>query len=166
MLDHKLRVYLAGPMVFMDDAPDQFAAMRRVCTEFGYVALTPIDTDIDLNAKDAAYKIYGGNIAHLHACDAVVADLSPFRGPSADAGTIFEVGFAKALGKRVIGYSTNPTHYLDRVLEYYHCVGNDHCSIEDFLLSDNLMISCSLDRFITHYGDTNIDLFRKALSCL
>ena len=76
-----------------------------------------------------------------------VFNLTPFRGPSADVGTTFELGFVTALGKRVFGYSEvagmlreriagvryDPRYRVWRDLE--GCVG------EDFELSDNLMVA-------------------------
>ena len=51
-----------------------------------------------------AREIYADSIARLRQCDAVVANLTPWRGPGADPGTAFEVGFAAALGKPVLAY--------------------------------------------------------------
>ena len=43
------------------------------------------------------------NKADIRSCEAIVADLTPFRGPSADVGTVCEVGFARALGLKIFG---------------------------------------------------------------
>ena len=43
-------------------------------------------------------------MANLRASDAVVANLTPWRGPGCDPSTAFEVGFASALGRPVLGY--------------------------------------------------------------
>jgi nucleoside 2-deoxyribosyltransferase len=44
----------------------------------------------------------------IKSCHVVVANLTPFRGPSCDVGTAYEIGFAHALGKIVFAY-TNVT---------------------------------------------------------
>jgi nucleoside 2-deoxyribosyltransferase len=49
---------------------------------------------------------------------AIIANLTPFRGPSADVGTVYEVGFARALGLKIFGYATTATAFLDRTLAY------------------------------------------------
>lgn len=46
--------------------------------------------------------------------DAIVANLTPFRGPSADAGTVYELGFMSGRIKPSFGYSNVPGSYFDR----------------------------------------------------
>ena len=48
-------------------------------------------------------KIAMRNETHIRSCQAVIANLTPFRGPSADVGTVYEVGFARALGLLIFG---------------------------------------------------------------
>ncbi len=57
----------------------------------------------------------------------MIANLTPFRGPSADVDTVYEIGFARALGLQIFGYATNAIPFLDR-------------SLAQFGLFDNLMI--------------------------
>lgn len=94
-----MRAYLAGPDVFRPDALAWAEAARALCRAHGVEALIPLDG----NASDAV-GIYQQNIAMIHAADVVLANLNAFRGAEPDSGTCFEVGFALALGKRVIGY--------------------------------------------------------------
>ena len=42
----------------------------------------------------------------MRSCDLLIANLTPFRGVSMDSGTAFEVGFMRALGRPVLGYTT------------------------------------------------------------
>ena len=81
----------------------------------------------------------------------MLANLTPFRGTSADAGTIYEVGLARGLGLPVFGYATVTTPYLDRILALpgTHRAGDewrdaDDMLIEQFGLFDNLMIENGL----------------------
>jgi nucleoside 2-deoxyribosyltransferase len=53
--------------------------------------------------RPVARTTYQGNLAHIDGCEAVVANFDFFRGPEPD-GTCFEVGYAVALGKPVVGY--------------------------------------------------------------
>jgi nucleoside 2-deoxyribosyltransferase len=88
------------------------------------------------------------NEAHIRNCVAIVANLTPFRGPSADVGTVFEVGFARGLGLPVFGYATVAGTFLDRTLS---SIGGrqdtdgtwwdaEGMLVEQFGLFDNLMI--------------------------
>lgn len=116
------RIYLAGPDVFYRNASDRFARLRALCARCGCEGVAPADADAaaakDEGARGAhgdelAEEIYRRNIELLRGCDAVLANLQPFRGMiEPDSGTVFEVGFAIALGKPVAGY-------LPRVDEYH-----------------------------------------------
>ena len=83
--------------------------------------------------------------------DAGLFNLSPFRGPRADAGTVFELGYMAARGKLVFGYSNAPALYEDRVAP-------DAYEIERFGLPDNLMIA----EGIRAAGDDIVVLEEKA----
>ena len=70
--------------------------------------------------------------------DFVVADISPFIGPSMDPGTAYEIGYAEALGKWVYLYSEmHNTTFIQRVPE---CL-KDLKNYENFGLTENLMIT-------------------------
>ena len=92
------------------------------------------------------------NEAHIRSCAAVVANLTPFRGPSADAGTVYEVGFARGLGLKVFGYATVTEGFLDRTLAAFPGKQAEDGAwwdpegllVEQFGLFDNLMIEGAL----------------------
>jgi nucleoside 2-deoxyribosyltransferase len=67
----------------------------------------------------------------------VVANLTPFRGPSADPGTVYELGWMIGRGKRALGYSNDPRDLAARVAP-------DGLAVEDFGEADNLMLACGL----------------------
>ena len=87
------------------------------------------------------HDIYQLNVDRLLRSDAVVADLTPFRGPSADAGTVWEIGFAIALGKPVFGYTSDAREYREKVAP-------DGLRIEDHGAVDNLMIAASVQSVV------------------
>lgn len=92
-------IYFAGPDVFR---PDLVAWRERVvalCDEYGITPLLPCDG----TASDAR-TIRETNLGMLTSASAVIANLVPFRGVEVDTGTAFEVGFACALGKSVVGF--------------------------------------------------------------
>jgi len=104
-----MRVYLAGPDVFLPDPLARGAALKAVCARHGLIGVFPLDL---LDGEPAAWaalpewqRIARRNEAHITGCAALIANLTPFRGPSADVGTVFELGFARALGRPVFGWS-------------------------------------------------------------
>jgi nucleoside 2-deoxyribosyltransferase len=118
-------IYLAGPDVFRPDAAACFERMERLCARLGLVGLRPSDGGLSdgLGGTGAqiAQRIYEGNVALIRRCDALVANLQPFRGDvEPDSGTVFEVGMAIALGKPVAAYLPNPTMpYAERVCRHF-----------------------------------------------
>ena len=54
---------------------------------------------------EQARRIALANEGLMRSCDLLIANLTPFRGVSMDAGTAFEVGFMRALGQPVLGYT-------------------------------------------------------------
>lgn len=140
-----MKAYLAGPDVFRADAADWFDAARALCAAHGVEALVPLDGD----ARDAA-AIYAQNVALIARADAVLANLDAFRGAEPDSGTCFEVGYAVALGKPVIGYLNAPTRTTTRVEDWQGAplaplkgaqYDRDGWLVEDFGLSANLMLA-------------------------
>ncbi len=140
-----LRIYLAGPDVFRPSIGELAAAQHRLCAELGVVALHPADHP----GLDAA-TIYRNNIALLRQADGVAANLDPFRGAEIDSGTAFEVGYAVALGKPVVGYVSQPGALVDRVRDHWGPLVRDEARrtwhdrdgdlVENFGYPVNLMI--------------------------
>lgn len=128
-----MKVYLAGPDVYRPDAKEHFNKMKATLALAGHEGLAPLDNEVDLNHALASSKIYQANIQMIKRADVVLANISPFRGPSLDPGTAFEIGYAVALGKPVIVYTDNFSQYKSRV-------PTDGYLVEDFSLIDNLMI--------------------------
>lgn len=148
-----MRVYLAGPDIFLPDPFARAAALKDVCTRHALHGVSPLDDLTDEPACWAALpearRIALRNELHIRSCQAVIANLTPFRGPSADAGTVFEVGFARALGLPVFAWSNDCRPFADRTRIFLgggaSRTGNDWRDsegllLEDFSLSDNLMI--------------------------
>ncbi len=145
-------VYLAGPDVFL---PDAFEIGRRkidLCMRHGLSGLYPLDNAIDAAAPDASLRIFRGNETMMIAADAIIANLTPFRGPGADPGTVYELGYMAGRGKLCLGYSNAPSSYADRVRGFTEVVGRDGrlidaagLTVEDFGLGDNLMMIHALE---------------------
>lgn len=137
---HKL--YLAGPDVFAPDAPARFAAMRETCRSAGFEPLTPVDNALpeNLQGRAMAAFIKQANVELIRRCDAVVANVSPFRGPNMDPGTAWEIGFAEALGKPVILWS-EATALLAERTPGDGSTDPQGWMVENFGLAENLMIA-------------------------
>ncbi|MDO6442870.1 nucleoside 2-deoxyribosyltransferase [Marinobacter sp. 2_MG-2023] len=138
------RIYLAGPEVFFPAGEHQFivAEKKRLLGEYGFEGVDPLDTELvfsDGEAKaDCGHRIYRANRELMDSCDAIIANLTPFRGISADPGTVYEVGYMIGQGKPAYGFTLDSRHYRERA----GATGLDDMdhTIEDFELSDNLMI--------------------------
>ena len=99
------RLYLAGPDVFRPDAAAHGRALVALCAEHGFDAVFPLESSLPAGPPhELARHIYRANVARIDACDAVLANLDFFRGAEPDSGTCFEVGYAVARGKPVVGY--------------------------------------------------------------
>lgn len=145
----KTKVYLAGPAVFHPAAKAVFDYLVEVCVRHGLDPVTPQLGDVDISGLDARGKaaaIRRLNMDKITACDVVIACISPFRGPGADAGTAWEMGYAEALGKAVVVWCEAPGDYRSRVPAAPDGQGQAWCTqhgmlVEDFGLADNLMLA-------------------------
>ena len=149
-----MKIYLAGPDVFLPDAVAIGARKVEICARAGVTGLYPLDNAVDLFAAHASLKIFRGNEAMMHEADAIIANLTPFRGPGADAGTVYELGYMAGRGKRCFGYSNDPALYLDRVRSLSNVtsqdgrrVDADGLTVEDFGHTDNLMMIHALELY-------------------
>jgi nucleoside 2-deoxyribosyltransferase len=144
------RLYLAGPDVFQPDAAAHGRRLVALCAEHGFTGIFPLDetlpADLPMNAASAA-RIYRANVAHIDTCDAVLANLDFFRGPEPDSGTCFEVGYAVARGKPVVGYVPESGTFAQRIrAQYPQAVGEglvdvEGWHLEEFGLPLNLMLA-------------------------
>lgn len=148
-----MRVYLAGPEVFLPDAREILATKAALSRARGFQPVTPLDNDLPPGGDRFAtgMRIYRSNIALMNGCDAIVANLTPFRGVGADPGTCFELGYMVARGARIAAYSNDPRGHFDRLQAgYYHGAartdaggehrGPDGLALENFDMFDNLML--------------------------
>ncbi len=147
------RIYLAGPEVFLPDAIAVGRAKADLARTAGFEGLFPLDQQLGLDGLpklEQARRISLANEALMRSCDLLIANLTPFRGVSMDSGTAFEVGFMRALGRPVLGYTNVPGDYRARA-EAYRARGipagdSDAAGfeIEDFGMAENLMIAVAI----------------------
>ncbi|MBO9512789.1 MAG: nucleoside 2-deoxyribosyltransferase [Variovorax sp.] len=151
------RIYLAGPDVFFPDRDDIFRTLKDRCERAGLAGLAPTDALLQdgtvAQGGDAlARAIYEGNVALLRSADGCIANLQAFRGLEPDSGTVFEVGFAAALGKPVVVYGVPEGTYAQRVAAALPCERQEDGTLREraggVLVEGlgqrlNLMLSCS-----------------------
>lgn len=140
-------LYFAGPDVFSPDYARRIDLIRELCAVAGLVPFLPGDVE-----HDDSLGIYTHNLELIRKADGVIANLDPFRGAvEPDSGTVFECGYALALGKMVIGVVSDQRDLVSKLKD--RGAGFDEATrtwlyegtqVEDFGLPLNLMLSHSL----------------------
>lgn len=147
------RIYLAGPEVFHPRAREIGEAKCRLCADAGFEGVFPLDAELDLIGlapAERARRISLANEALIRSCDAMIANMTPFRGVSADAGTAFEIGFMRALGRPIFAYSHASQDFAARSRTYRtqsplpFDIDRPGIDIEDFGLAENLMLDVAV----------------------
>lgn len=152
-----LKVYLAGPEVFLPGGRELIDRKKEMLTEFGF-APTPRHADfMERNNKDP--RTFGEEISRLNeelmdSADVCIANVTPFRGISADVGTVFELGYMVAQGKPSYAFTNDRRDYSARATEYFgsasvesgRLVSPDGEMIEQHGMADNLMIDGGIAR--------------------
>jgi nucleoside 2-deoxyribosyltransferase len=170
-------IYLAGPGVFRADAEQYGAKLKRLVHSFGMEGLWPYDNS-DIHNQDAhsrigkAHLICRWNLEAIREADAILADISPFRGPNMDPGTAMEIGYAHALNKPAWCWSSDLSTLLDRTMRW--ATGLEHMTfehgeisghiIEDFGLPENLMISCPVKGIYRQPAEALIEMANELLT--
>lgn len=130
------RVYIAGPDVFYPDSAERGRRMEELCRQYGHDGVYPLDGKPMGSQVQRAHHIYETNTRLIDSCDVIIANLNPFRGEEPDSGTVFEVAYGIAKGKRVYGYRTDTRTQVER-LGVTDKEGN---KVENFGLPLNLMV--------------------------
>jgi nucleoside 2-deoxyribosyltransferase len=142
-----MKIYLAGPDVFRPDALSWANSARALCHQHGIEALTPLD-----HRETEPRKICECNLELIRKAQIVVANLNPFRGTEPDSGTVFELGYGFAQGKKIWGYLASRESLLERVSRFEnqvvvngvpHATDTQGLTIENFGLPLNLMLAMS-----------------------
>ncbi|MBL0373089.1 nucleoside 2-deoxyribosyltransferase [Rhizobium sp. KVB221] len=153
-----LKIYTAGPEVFLANAREVMAAKTALCRKYGFDAICPGDLDIPPAETMKAFGLAISRVDEdmMDSADAVIANLTPFRGLAADVGTAFELGYMCAQGKLVAAYTNVTEDHYQRTLAYYggqistdaggYKRGPDGLSLEDFDMIDNLMLHGGVER--------------------
>ena len=138
--------YLAGPDVFLPNAAANGAAKVAICAKYGIDGRPPLNAEIEhllTLPHDAAWRaIYLKDLEMMQECDIAIANLTPFRGASADSGTLVEIGWFVGQGRKVFGYSNTATGFAARSAAQVAAVPDPipGLAVEGLSLPDNLMI--------------------------
>ena len=141
-----IKAYLAGPDVFLPDAVAHARRKVDICARHGIEGRPPLNQEVgELQAmrdEEAWATIYRKDIAMMQGCDVIIANLTPFRGASADSGTLIEVGWFLGRGRPVFGYSNSAASFAERCRRQTQALPDPMpgLTVEGFGLPDNLMI--------------------------
>lgn len=153
-----MKVYLAGPEIFLTDFRGQIDRKIALARAFGFTPLSPGDIPIPEQPSRHAFGLAISAVDEqlMDECDAIIANITPLRGVSADPGTAFELGYMCARGKHVFAYTNVGTDYYARLVAHYDSQidrtpdgrerGPDGLSLEDFDMADNLMLDGGVER--------------------
>jgi nucleoside 2-deoxyribosyltransferase len=116
-------VYIAGPTLFFADHVGLYAQMKEILESCGLRGLAPEDNQVGLSQRKAgrslSLAIYDADVRLMNTVAAGIFDLNPFRrGTEMDAGTAFEVGYMRALGKPLAGWTTDGRLYPEKVRDF------------------------------------------------
>ncbi len=143
-----MKIYLAGPEVFLPNAREIGRAKQAICAKHGLQGFYPLDKDVPprKSKTDWAFEIFRANRRLMDRADAVIANMTPFRGLSMDVGTSFEMGYMLARKKLVLGYSNLAGTYMERARAARRIRPRAKSdvlglAVEDFGLGDNLMMA-------------------------
>jgi len=152
-----LRAYLAGPDVFLPDPVAMGRRKKEICAPYGLEGVFPLDAELPLSGlapAEAGFRIYQANKALMESCALAIANMTPFRGPSMDAGTAFEMGFMRARGRPVLGYTNVAPNFRTRTEAFFApraltprgklLLAPDDLSVESFEMADNLMLESAV----------------------
>lgn len=95
-------VYVAGPL-FSQAERDFDEKLAALCEDLSFRTFLP-HRDAGLQVEGNADEIFAADLHALEQADLVVANLD---GPDVDAGTAWEIGYAVARGKSIIGIRTD-----------------------------------------------------------
>jgi nucleoside 2-deoxyribosyltransferase len=139
-------VYLAGPDVFLPNATAHALAKVAICERYGLKGQPPLNEDIaslaQMHESEAGLAIFRKDVAMMEAADIIIANLTPFRGASADSGTLVELGWFLGRGRPIFGYSNIATPFRERSRTHLAAIPDPlpEITVEHFGLPDNLMI--------------------------
>ena len=135
----------------MEDAAEIGRRKKVICAAHGFEGLFPLDKEISrvgVRPAELAHAIYEANVGLMLKADLLIANVTPFRGVSMDAGTAFEIGFCTARNLPVFAYANVTTLLANRILakegrqdsDNRTLTDSDGMEIENYGFFENLMV--------------------------
>jgi nucleoside 2-deoxyribosyltransferase len=146
-----IKAYLAGPDVFLPNALTHAREKIALCAKYNILGRPPINDDFEDLAKlppEQAWRgIYLKDIEMMEDCDIIIANCTPFRGASGDAGTLIELGWFLGRNKPIFAYSNTATLFTARSKTQTAALPDpiENLLVEGFGLPDNLMIQGAVE---------------------
>jgi nucleoside 2-deoxyribosyltransferase len=152
-----MKVYLAGPEVFLPNAREVLDAKIALARSHGFTPLSPGDLEVASYTSKHGHglAISAVNERLMRDAEMIIANLTPFRGLAADVGTVYELGFMCARGCPAYGFSNAAKNHFERVQAYYggkvapgaqgRPRGPDGMAVEDFDMIENLMVDGGIE---------------------
>lgn len=153
-----LKLYLAGPEVFLPDARAILDAKAALTRAYGFEPICPGDLAIPPAPTKHQFGLNISEIdeSFMNRADGIIANLTPFRGIAADPGTVFELGYMCGAGKLVACYTNIADSHFKRSADFYggavHVAEDgrkrapDGTMLEDFEMIENLMLHGGVER--------------------
>jgi len=154
-----LKVYLAGPEVFLVNAREQLDRKIELTRAAGLVPVSPGDFVIppQPTRRQFGHAISEIDERMMDSADAIIANLTPYHGVSADVGTCYELGYMCAQGKLAYAYTNVAADMRTRTVAHYggdvvtDATGRlrgrrDGLAVEDVDMADNLMMQGGVER--------------------
>jgi nucleoside 2-deoxyribosyltransferase len=146
------QIHLAGPDAWYPNAAEHQAARKAMVEAAGFTLIDPGAVAGEEPSEIAARELYAERMSRLRQADAVVINLTPWRGVGPEAGGAFEAGFLAGLGKPVFAYMNlvdeSHAEYAGRVEAWMGLEPDidgtlrdpDGCTVEDLGLPETVML--------------------------
>lgn len=143
---------MAGPEVFLPNAREMLDRKIALARSYGFTPVSPGDLTVPETETrhQRGLAISAINESLMSSADLIIANLTPFRGVSADVGTVFELGFMCARGCPAFAFSNSSENHFQRVRALHggdvhlgsdgRHRGADGLALENFDMTDNLML--------------------------
>jgi nucleoside 2-deoxyribosyltransferase len=154
-----VKVYLAGPEVFLPNAREALDIKIALTRAAGLVPVSPGDFVVapQPSKRQLGHAISEIDEKMMNEADAIIANLTPYHGVSADTGTCYELGYMCAQGKLAYAYTNVAAGMRERTIAHYDGdvvtdangrlrSRRDGLAVEDMDMSDNLMMQGGIER--------------------
>ena len=101
------KIYIAGFDVFEPDSIEIGKKFVKLCEEYGFIGLYPLDNVIDFNQEKnkIAQDIYKANLNLINQCDIVIANINAFIAIAKGPCFFLYIATAKIIKSRIIHHS-------------------------------------------------------------